>query len=142
MKQKRKFFWILIIKKYWNADPVTTTTTLGAYNVKTGQTDANFFKNQPAELASTNVYNAYNRDYLTTFGAVAYNREFKKIYLEGSNNLCELVPLASKKGSKFLHLTTQANMVYGYGDGLADEKATVEKFHEFLLSYVATMFFG
>ena len=56
---------------------------------------------------------------------MAYNREFKKIYLEGSNNLCELVPLASKKGSKFLHLTTQANMVYGYGDGLADEKATV-----------------
>ena len=88
------------------------------------------------------VYTAYNRDYLTTFGAVAYNREFKKIYLEGSNNLCELVPLASKKGSKFLHLSTQGNMVYGYGDGLADEKATVEKFHEFLLSYVATMYFG
>ena len=33
-----------------------TTTTLGSYNVKTGQTNANFFKNAPAELATVTVY--------------------------------------------------------------------------------------
>ena len=88
------------------------------------------------------IYTAYNRDYLSTFGSVAYNREFKKTYLEGTNNLCELVPLASKKGSEFIHLSTKGNMVYGYGDGMADEKAAIEKHHEFLLSYVATMYFG
>lgn len=88
------------------------------------------------------IYTAYNRDYLSTFGGVAYNREFKKTYLEGTNNLCELVPLASKKGSKFIHLSTKGNMVYGYGDGMADEKVAIEKHHEFLLSYVATMYFG
>lgn len=33
-----------------------TTTTLGSYNVKTGQTNANFFKNAPAEIATATVY--------------------------------------------------------------------------------------
>ena len=89
-----------------------------------------------------NVYRAYNKDYMASFGNVIYNTEYKKTYLEGTDNLCEIVPLVSKKGSPFIHLTTKGNMVYGYGDGLADEKIAVEKYHEFLLSFVATMFFG
>lgn len=89
-----------------------------------------------------NVYRAYNKDYMASFGNVIYNTEYKKTFLEGTDNLCEIVPLVSKKGSPFIHLTTKGNMVYGYGDGLADEKIAVEKYHEFLLSFVATMFFG
>ena len=89
-----------------------------------------------------NVYRAYNKDYMGSFGNVVYNTEYKKTYLEGTDNLCEIVPLVSKKGSPFIHLSTKGNMVYGYGDGLADEKIAVEKYHEFLLSFVATMFFG
>lgn len=88
------------------------------------------------------VYRAYNKDYLATFGNVVYNTQFKKTYLEGTDNLCELVPLVSKKGSPFIHLTTKSNMIYGYGDGLDREKIAIEKHHEFLLSFVATMFFG
>ena len=88
------------------------------------------------------VYNAYNKAYLSSFRNVVYNQQYKKSYLEGSNQLCELVPLASKKGSKYIHLTTKSNMVYGYGDGLAQEKVAIEKHHEFLLSYIATMYFG
>ena len=88
------------------------------------------------------VYRAYNKDYLASFGNVVYNTQFKKTYLEGSDNLCELVPLVSKKGSPYIHLTTKSNMIYGYGDGLDSEKITIEKHHEFLLSFVATMFFG
>lgn len=89
-----------------------------------------------------NVYTAYNRDYLQTFGSVPYNREYKKTFLEGTDNLCELVPLAGKKGSSFLHLSTKGNMVYGYGDGLAAENISIEKYHPFLLYFVATMYFG
>lgn len=89
-----------------------------------------------------NVYRAYNKDYMASFGNVVYNTEYKKTYLEGTDNLCEIVPLVSKKGSSFIHLTTKGNMVYGYGDGLADEKIAIEKHHEFLLSFVATMYFG
>lgn len=89
-----------------------------------------------------NIYRAYNRDYLSSFGNVSYNTEFKKTFLEGSDNLCELVPLTSKKGSPYIHLTTKGNAVYGYGDGLDSEKLEIQKHHEFLLSFVATMFFG
>lgn len=88
------------------------------------------------------VYRSYNKDYLASFGNVVYNTQFKKTYLEGTDNLCELVPLVSKKGSPFIHLTTKSNMIYGYGDGLDSEKIAIEKHHEFLLSFVATMFFG
>lgn len=88
------------------------------------------------------VYRAYNKDYVGSFGAVPYNTQYKKTYLEGTDNLCELVPLTSKKGSPYIHLTTKGNMLYGYGDGMAQEKVAIEKHHEFLLSYVATMFFG
>lgn len=88
------------------------------------------------------IYRAYNKDYLASFGNVVYNTQFKKTYLEGTDNLCELVPLVSKKGSPFIHLTTKSNMIYSYGDGLDSEKIAIEKHHEFLLSFVATMFFG
>lgn len=88
------------------------------------------------------VYRAYSKDYLASFGNVVYNTQFKKTFLEGTDNLCELVPLVSKKGSNFIHLTTSSNMIYAYGDGLDSEKIAIEKHHEFLLSFVATMFFG
>ena len=89
-----------------------------------------------------NVYRAYNKDYLASFGNVVYNQQYKKTFLEGTDNLCELVPLVSKKGSEYIHLTTKQNMVYGYGDGMNSEKIAIEKHHEFLLSFIATMFFG
>lgn len=88
------------------------------------------------------VYTAYVEDYQSTVGAVPYNTQYKKTFLEGSDDLCELVPLVSKKGSKYLHLTTKGNMLYGYGAGLASENIAIEKHHELLLSFVATMYFG
>lgn len=93
-------------------------------------------------FVSRDIYNAYVDDYQATVGAVPYNTEFKKTTLEGSDGLCELVPLVSKKGSSYIHLTPKANMLVGYGAGMADENIRIEKYHEFLLSYVATMYFG
>lgn len=88
------------------------------------------------------VYNDYVDDYQSTVGSVPYNKEFEKTFLEGSSNLCELVPLSNKKNSPYIHLSTKGNMLYGYGNGLADERVTVEKHHPFLLDFVSTMFFG
>lgn len=88
------------------------------------------------------VYHHYNRDYATRFGSTPYNHEYSKTFLEGTQNLCELVPLASKKGSEYVHLSTKKNMLYGYGAGMADENIAIEKYHEFLISFVATMYFG
>lgn len=89
-----------------------------------------------------NVFNAYRKSCLDNLGAVVYNTGYEKPTLVNSNGLCELVPLASKAKSKFIHLGPQSNFVYGYGDGMADEKIEIEKFHEFLVSFIATMFFG
>lgn len=116
-----------------------------AYDILTGiyeQADDNLQGIPTKMFVPVNIYRAYNKAYLANFGSVVYNREFKKTYLEGTDNLCELVPLVSKRGSQYIHLTTKSNMVYGYGDGLDAEKLAIEKHHEFLLSYIATMFFG
>lgn len=89
-----------------------------------------------------NVYDAYCDDYQATVGSVPYNREFKKTFLEGSNDLCELVPLSNKKGSAYIHLSTKENMLIGV-DQMSDlEKVSIEKHHPFLLDFVCAMFFG
>ena len=91
---------------------------------------------------SPDIYDKYTSDFAASFQAAAYNTSFEKRYLIGSDNKCELVPLASKAGSKYIQLSTKSNMLYGYGAGLADENISIERHHEFLLSYVAAMYFG
>lgn len=88
------------------------------------------------------VYDAYNDDYQATVNAVPYNREYKKTFIEGSNNLCELVPLSNKKGTKYIHLTTKSNMLVGVNQTGEEEKIEVERFKAFVLQFIATMFFG
>lgn len=87
------------------------------------------------------IYNAYVDDYQQTVGSIVYNKTFEKTTLEGSNGLCELVPLASKKGSKFIHMSPQSNMLYGYGNGIG-ENIEVDRFSSFILTYAATLYFG
>lgn len=88
------------------------------------------------------VYDNYVDDYQATVGHVPYNTSFEKTVLEGSNGRCELVPLANKAGSPFIHLTTKSNMLVGFGNGADAENITVEKHHAFKLDYIATMYFG
>lgn len=100
-------------------------------------------QNTPAKMfLSRNVYNSYCEDYKATTGAVPYNTEFKKTYLEGTDNLVELVPLASKKGSSYIQISPQTNMLYGYGNGLAEESVAVEKYGPWMLTLEAAMYFG
>ena len=47
-----------------------------------------------------------------------------------------------KTDSKYIHISPKINMLYGY-DQMGDvESVDVERFDAFLLSYIATMFFG
>ncbi len=86
----------------------------------------------------------YNESYQLTHGFLPYNKEYKQIEVEGSEGKLILRPMSSKKGSNFIHITTKGNMLYGYdnmsNDG--DVKVGVEKHDEWLLSFVAAMFFG
>ena len=88
------------------------------------------------------IYDAYHDDYQATVGATPYNREYKKTFLEGTDNTCELVPLVNKKGSPYLHLTTKNNMLVGVNQVGEEEQITVEKHAAFTLQFIATMFFG
>lgn len=87
------------------------------------------------------ILNAYNDDYKATTGAIPYNTHFEQQYVEGFRNI-ELVPMYQKNGSEYLHLTTANNMLVGVNLQGEEERLEVEKHHEFLLSFVATLFFG
>lgn len=88
------------------------------------------------------IYNAYVDDYQATVGSVPYNKEFKKTFLEGTDDMCELVALPSKKGSDFIQLSTKENMLIGVDQESELEKITVEKHAAFVLQFIATLFFG
>lgn len=91
---------------------------------------------------SKTVYNHYCADYQSSNGALPYNTAFKKTYLEGSDDLCELVALPNKKTSPYIHLTTKGNMLVGV-DQMSDvETIGVEKHAAFSLQFVMAMFFG
>ena len=88
------------------------------------------------------IYNMYNDDYQSTVGAAPYNKEFKKTFLEGSDNRCELVPLASKKGSQLIQVTTKQNMIVGTGNGNDLETLNVDRFNPFTLTLSSAILFG
>lgn len=89
------------------------------------------------------VYNAYNDDYQITVGATPYNKEFQKTFLEGSNNMCELVPLIGKKAAPFVQVTTKENSLVGVNQIGEEEKIEVRRGdNPFKLQFVTTMFFG
>lgn len=92
---------------------------------------------------SKDVYNAYNRNYQLLHGALPYNTEYKKTFLEGTDNLWEFCPLVSKKGSNYIHIAPQSNMVYGYGAGdNPGEVLNIEKYSSWQLTLEAAMAFG
>ncbi len=89
------------------------------------------------------VYDNYCDDYQTVVGAAPYNKEFKKTFLEGSDNLCELVPLVGKKLAPYLQLTTKGNMLVGVNQQGEEEQIEVRRGdNPFKLQFVTTMFFG
>ena len=88
------------------------------------------------------VLDAYNDDYKTVTGAIPYNSQYKQTFVEGSENRCEIVALANKSGSDYIHLTTKNNMLVGVNQIGEDETVAVEKHKAFVLQFIMTMFFG
>lgn len=89
------------------------------------------------------VYNAYCDDYKQTTGNIAYNKEFNQTFVEGSNDLCTIVPLTAKKESPYIHLTPKSNMLIGCYQMGDFEKIEVRRGdNPFLMQFVTTMFLG
>lgn len=91
---------------------------------------------------SKTIKQAYEDDYQASHGALPYNTAFKKTFLEGSDDTCELVALPNKKNSPYIHLTTKGNMLVGVDQQSDTEKITVEKHAAFVLQFIMAMFFG
>ena len=84
----------------------------------------------------------YNEAYLLTHGGIVYNNKYDQTTVEGSNGRLTIVPLYNKMDSKFIHVTAKSNMLVGY-DQMSDvESILVKEYEPFILSYIATMFFG
>ena len=90
----------------------------------------------------SSVLNAYNDDYKATTGAIAYNTQFNQTFVEGSNNMCEIVALSNKKDSDYIHLTTKQNMLVGVNQTGEEEQVSIEKHSAFKLDFVMTAFYG
>lgn len=89
------------------------------------------------------IYDNYVDDYQTTVGPVPYNTEFKKTFLEGSDRMCELVPLVGKKAAPYLQITTKENALVGVNQVGEEEKIEVRRGdNPFKLQFITTMFFG
>lgn len=86
-------------------------------------------------------FSHYCEDYKSTTGAIPYNREYKQYYVEGFDNV-NIVPLANKKNSPFIHMTVKRNMLVGVNQTGEEENVEVARFKAFVLQFIATMFFG
>jgi len=84
----------------------------------------------------------YNESYLLTHAGINYNNQYNQTVVEGSDGRLILCPLANKADSKFIHVSPKINMLVGY-DQMGDvESVEVKEYEPFILSYIATMFFG
>jgi hypothetical protein len=100
-------------------------------------------RGQPVKmLISQNIYDAYCDSYQTNHGALPYNKEFDKTYLEGSQGKCELVPIVGKANSEYIHITPKTNILVGV-DQMGDvERVNVGKYAPDTLTFEMRMFFG
>ena len=84
---------------------------------------------------------AYRDDYKATTGNSPIYDQFNQMVVEGFPNI-RFVPFAGKANSKFIQLSQRNNMLIAT-DQLGDkENISVEKYHPFVLSFVATLFWG
>lgn len=100
-----------------NYDTISVITDNNAYDELRAayrSIDARLKKMKTKMYISVDIHEAYNEAYKTEFGAIPYNTQFNKTFLEGSNGMCELVPLIGKTASDYVHITTQENMEVGF----------------------------
>ena len=91
---------------------------------------------------SQDFVDKYNEGYMLTHGGIAYNTQYGQNSVEGSNGKLKFCQLSNKAGSKFMTVSPKSNMLVGY-DQMGDiENVMIKEYAPFILTYIATMFFG
>lgn len=88
------------------------------------------------------LYNLYNKGYKNEFGFSPYNKEYKKTFLEGTDDKCELVPLSGLSGLNEIYITTKDNMLVGVCQESNREKVEINRFSNKTLDFFMVMYFG
>ncbi|MBD5307154.1 MAG: hypothetical protein HDS14_05960 [Bacteroides sp.] len=84
----------------------------------------------------------YNEAYLLSHGAAPYNDKYEQTVVEGSNGRLRIIPVDCLDINDGMIVTTKDNLLIG-ADTLSDvESIDIERFEAFVLSYIATIFFG
>ena len=98
----------------------------------------------PCKLFTTpDVVRNYERDYRERFGGNTYNKQYEKFVVEGTAGMVELVPLASKAGSEYIHICPKSNVHYGCGGGhYPNEGIEIRKYNSWLNTIETAMAFG
>lgn len=84
----------------------------------------------------------YNEAYLLGHTGLVYNKQFNQVAVEGSNGQLIIVPLASKRGSKFIHVSVKRNMLLGCDQMGDTERVDVKEYAPDTLTFMMRMFFG
>ena len=84
----------------------------------------------------------YNDSTQASHAGLIYNEKYDQLTVEGSNNRLHIVPMYNKADSKFIHICPKVNMLVGYDQMSDAEDVLVKEYEPFILSYIATMFFG
>ncbi len=91
---------------------------------------------------SQDFLDKYNEGYLLTHGGIPYNTQYGQQSVEGSGGKLIFAPLYNKASSKYIHVSPKSNMLVGF-DQMGDmENVMVKEYEPFLLTYIATIFFG
>lgn len=97
----------------YNTGPITPSTALEQLKAMYRNYNAAYRSRRVKMFMSYQVYDMYIDDYQATVGSVSYNDSFEKYYLEGSNRLCELVPVAGLGNSQMVVISPMDNMFVG-----------------------------
>lgn len=84
----------------------------------------------------------YNEAMLLTHSGIGYYQQYGQDTVEGSNGRLHIVPLYNKADSPYIHVSPRQNMLVGYDQMGDTETVMVKEYEPFILSYIATMFFG
>jgi hypothetical protein len=89
------------------------------------------------------IYNLYNKGYQDDFGSSPFNKEFKKTFLEGTDDTCEIVPHIGLRDTNRIILSTKENMLIGVDQQSDTEKVRIREVdNPKVLQYFMVMYFG
>ena len=123
-------------------DAITTATAVDAAKEVLWSLDPHLRAQTCYMFCSQDFVDKYNEGYLLTHAGINYNTQYQQTVVEGSNGKLILCPLSNKADSNFIHVSPKINMLVGYDQMGDTENVMVKEYEPFILSYIATMFFG